>query len=49
MIPDTKDKVIIRLLEWIDDEHYGLREFVEQEIKKEFGYEVPTNDNKRNR
>ena len=43
---DVKDKVIIRLIEWIDDEHYGLRNFIEQEIKKEFGYEVPINENK---
>ena len=43
---DVKDKLIIRLLEWIDADHYGLRDFVEQELKKEFGYEVPINEDK---
>lgn len=41
---DTKDRVIIRLLNWLEDGHYGLRYIAEQEIKKEFGYEVPTDE-----
>ena len=41
---DTKDKVIIELLNWLEDEHLGLRYIAEQEIKRKFGYEVPTDE-----